>query len=121
VASISAKTSHLLDLRSYGLCEVCGNAWASNTHHRRPRGMGGSKDPATNSVVNLLRCCGSGTVGCHGLIEANREQSYDLGLLVRRTVSDIAAVPVKLHHGWCLLTQDGLYGAVPPPLDLGHK
>lgn len=119
---ISPKTRGLLDTRSQFLCEVCWRALSTNTHHRRPRGMGGSKDPVTDSVVNLLRLCGSGTTGCHGWIEAHREQSYDLGLLVRRTVSDIAAVPVKLHHGWCLLTQDGLYGAVPPAAsDLGHR
>lgn len=63
----------------------------------------------TNSVVNLLRLCGSGTTGCHGLIEANRELSRDLGLLVRRTVSDIAAVPVTLACGRVLLCLDGTY------------
>lgn len=85
--------------------------------------MGSDKRPETDLVSNLLLVCGSGNVsGCHGDIESHRERGYELGLLVRRTVSDVAAVPVKLHHGWCLLTQDGLYGAVPPAAtDLGHR
>lgn len=108
-ALITAKTRRLLEERSGGICEMCARAFATNTHHRRPRGMGGSKDPLTNSVVNLLRLCGSGTTGCHGRIEANREWSYALGLLVRRTVSDVAAVPVNLACGVVLLTPEGGY------------
>lgn len=106
---ISRKTRTLLEQRSGGVCEVCARQMATNTHHRRPRGMGGSRDPITDSVVNLLRLCGSGTTGCHGWIESHRECSYDLGLLVRRTVSDIAAVPATLAVGRVLLCPDGTY------------
>lgn len=72
--------------------------------------MGGDTRADTDSIQNLLYVCGSGNCnGCHGHLETNREESYTLGLLVRRTVGDIAAVPVRLHHGWCLLNPDGQY------------
>lgn len=114
---ITKATRELLDIRSGLLCELCGVRLSTNTHHRRAGGMGGSRHrPGQHDVVNLLRLCGSGNVtGCHGDIESNRDRSYDLGLLVRRTVSNVAAVPVKLCHGWVLLTADGLYSPSQQP------
>lgn len=53
-------------------------------HHRQPRGMGGSRDPAINDPANLLLLCGSGVTGCHGWVESNRPEATDLGLLVSR-------------------------------------
>ena len=50
---------------------------AANVHHRRPRGQGGSNDPA-----NLLHLCGSGTTGCHGYIESNRTVARANGWLL---------------------------------------
>lgn len=69
--------------RSGGRCEVaiesiCEGA-ATNVHHRKPRGQGGR-----NVMRNLLHLCGSGTTGCHGYIEHNRDVSYTNGWLVRQ-------------------------------------
>ncbi len=47
-------------------CVVCGDTASPSQHHVLPRGQGGDDDPA-----NLVSLCGSGTTGCHGLIEAN--------------------------------------------------
>ena len=100
----------LIRARSGGLCEVCGRR-AESTHHRKPRGMGGSKDPAAHSPANLLRVCGDGTRGCHGMIESDRAGSYGNGRLLRRSESP-TDVPVLLHPGLVLLTEDGWYVSV---------
>lgn len=78
-------------------------------HHRRPRRIGGSSDPATNSPANLMLVCGSGTTGCHGRIESNRHNAIVLGYLLHAW-DDPAKVPV-LHprRGLVLLTDDGGY------------
>lgn len=58
--------------RSYGLCEVrqeCNADQAKQAHHRRPRGMGGSRDLETNRLSNLLHVCNR----CHDWIESNRD------------------------------------------------
>lgn len=113
--SIPEKSRNAVMVRSNeGLCEVCG-AQGTNTHHRRPRGLGGSKDPATNLPSNLVRLCGSGITGCHGWIESNRAHAYHLGLLVHLG-HDPAAVPVMLRaHGWVLLNNDGSVTPVNNP------
>lgn len=69
--------------------------------------MGGTRSETVNLPSNLLLLCQP----CHAWVESNRETAYDQGYLVRRTVSDIAAVPVLLHHGLMLLTNDGAYVA----------
>lgn len=75
-------------------------------HHRRPRGMGGSKRPSTNSPANLLTLCGTGTTGCHGYIESHREQALEAGyLLTQQQHPDQEAV--FTHRGWMLLDDDG--------------
>ena len=107
----------LIRERSGGLCEVCGRR-AESTHHRKRGGMGGSKDPAAHSAANLLRVCGDGTRGCHGMIESNRTASYENGRLVRQGDSP-ADVPVGLRHGWVLLTEDGWH--VPAGTDAGTQ
>jgi hypothetical protein len=70
--------------------------------------MGGSKDPAARSPANLLRVCGDGTRGCHGMIESNRTVSYENGRLVRQGDSP-TDVPVQLRNRWTLLAEDGQY------------
>lgn len=100
-------------------CEACGlilyaagiQTWTSphSFHHRRPRGMGGSSDPATNSPANLLLLCGTGTTGCHGLIEARRSWALEAGYLVPQG-QDPAAVPVVVAPNLLvLLDHDGYY------------
>lgn len=83
--------------RSGGRCEVCAldlTSGGGQIHHRKPRGMGGTKDPAINSPANLIHVCPD----CHRAIEANRTHAYQAGLLVRAT-HDPAATPVVTIHG----------------------
>lgn len=104
--------------RSMGRCEVCGgslNDWyGASVHHRRPRGMGGSRDPATNAASNLIVLCGSGTTGCHGDIERNRVRSRRNGLIVGSRMKPIE-IPVLLRGEWWLLTDDGCKVPSDPP------
>jgi len=108
--SVTTTVLALLRERSVGRCEMCGRP-ATNTHHRRPRGMGGSKDPATDRPANLARLCGSGTTGCHGWIENNRTAAEDCGWLVPQG-HDPATVPILIMGlggmlDWVLLDDDG--------------
>lgn len=116
MSAVPAKTREAVYERAGYCCEVCHvYARGGSLHHRRPRGMGGSKDPATNQASNLILLCGSGVTGCHGRIESNRAESIDAGLLVRQGV-DPAAVPVDLHIGRVYLTDDACYDYNPPSL-----
>lgn len=94
--------------RSVGRCERCGtdDSLRWSFHHRKPRGMGGSRDPLINSPANIILLCGSGTEGCHGWVESNRWQSYDEGLLVHRN-DDPEEIPVTLRYGTVYLDDVG--------------
>jgi hypothetical protein len=94
--------------RSRQRCERCGttNAARWSLHHRKPRGMGGTKDPMINSPANLLLLCGSGTEGCHGWVETHRTEAYEFGLLVHRN-DDPESVCVKLMYGLVRLDDGG--------------
>lgn len=90
--------------RSGGACEKCGRTTTTGSvHHRRPRGMGGTKHPAANDPANLLVLCGSGVTGCHGWVETHRDDAYARGLLLR-TGMDAQTTPYldDTHHWWLL-------------------
>jgi hypothetical protein len=111
--------------RSGGACEVCGRRFGPgeegmSAHHRRNRGRGGTDDPTINGLANLLAVCGgrmAGTVGCHGLIEANRDDAVSNGWIVEHGgyvagagEPPEVAVPVLLPMGrWYLVPLSGRY------------
>lgn len=65
------------------MCELChGSLSVMSLHHRRPRGMGGTKASWIHDAGNLLALCGTGTTGCHGKVESFRARAYDFGWLV---------------------------------------
>lgn len=92
--------------RSQGICERCAAAPAVQIHHRRARGMGGSKAADTNVASNGLAVC----VSCHQQIEANRADSLKYGWLVRQG-QEPAEVPVFRMGTWVQLNSDGGIGA----------
>lgn len=96
--------------RAQETCERCGQAGAStySVHHRRPRGMGGTKRLETDAATNLVLLCGSGTTGCHGWVESHRWDAVLDGLIVPQH-ADPATTPVLLLRGWTMLTEDGCY------------
>lgn len=89
-------------------CERCGTDSSPywSIHHRKPRGMGGTKNPQIHALSNLLYLCGSGTTGCHGWIESNRFDAYDDGLLVSYSHNP-SEVPCRLRYGLVRLLDDG--------------
>lgn len=90
---ISRPVRDLVKARSGGVCEVCGVAAAVHMHHRRPRGMGGSRAPSTNTASNLLHLC----LACHTAIEsASRTRATSYGWLVPAAVDDPGMVPALL-------------------------
>ena len=106
--AIAKSTVEKIHERSQRRCERCGtdSSLRYSLHHRKPRGMGGSKDPAINNPSNLIFLCGSGTEGCHGWVESNRSIAYTDGLLVHR-VDDPAEIPVVLRYGEVFLDEEG--------------
>jgi 5-methylcytosine-specific restriction enzyme A len=60
---------------------------ATVVHHRRVKGMGGSRSPQTHGLANLISLCSP----CHEHIHANPAESYELGFLVSKfnTPSDV--------------------------------
>lgn len=96
--------------RAGGACERCGRAITGDysIHHRKPRGMGGTRDPKANSPANLVLLCGSATSpdGCHTAVERFRQAAINTGYIVTRT-ADPEGVPIKLVSGWYLLRPDG--------------
>lgn len=99
--------------RAGGYCECCGGpCYVSDHayHHRRSKGMGGSKDVITQTPENVVLVCGRDNRSrCHGDIHQNPEQAREAGWLVRQG-ADPAAVGILLHNGrYVFLTHDGLY------------
>lgn len=95
--------------RAAARCERCGSGSPTNIHHRKPRGMGGTRDPEINSPANLMLLCGSGTTGCHGWIESHRQEAMLEGWIVPRTANP-ADAPVRVWGaGWVKLLPNGHY------------
>lgn len=94
-------TRALVLTRDAHACQWCGRQvyeGGYSIHHRRPRGMGGSRRRDANSPANLVVLCGSGTTGCHGLVESHRDEARARGLLVPQGV-DPSTVLVWAHDG----------------------
>lgn len=100
--------------RAVGACEVCGyrlpeKGW--NLHHRRARGMGGTRRKV--SCADGLVVCGSGTQGCHGQIETNRAWALQRGYLVSKWEEPVQ-VPVFTARGaWVIFNHDGSTSPAP--------
>jgi len=95
------KTREAIFKRAYFECEFCGRenfSFGFSIHHRKPRGMGGTKKKEINDATNLILLCGSGTTGCHGWVESHRQQSYESGLLVKQS-DDPSKIPFIDRYG----------------------
>lgn len=102
--------------RDGGSCVRCGNR-ADVTHHRSPRGMGGSsRDPSTHLPSSLVALCHAD----HAWVESWRAEATHLGYLVPAGVEPDQH-PIMYRGQWRTLSDHGtvLFGATPPRLDLG--
>ena len=103
MTGFSKHTRELVFLRSGGRCERCGVIRIRvEYHHRRPRGMGGSRATDTNGAANCVLLC----VYCHRDIEAYREAAIDFGFLVPQGKKP-AETPLRRHKQWVLLDDFG--------------
>ncbi|PVB19772.1 hypothetical protein D2E83_11435 [Mycobacteroides abscessus] len=107
-AEFTAKALELMQARSGGDCEVmwpgvCGGG-ALQFHHRRTRGMGGTKRLSSKHASNGLAAC----LWCHGHLEhGERLEAREFGFLVSQS-AEPAKVPVFYRFSrWVLLSDDG--------------
>jgi 5-methylcytosine-specific restriction protein A len=76
------KVRVLIIERAQGMCERCGEAKPGmQVHHRRPRGMGGSRREDTNRASNGLYLCAD----CHAWVESYRTEARLHGLLLTQS------------------------------------
>lgn len=109
MAGVTPKDRATVLERCGGMCEVCGERPASNLHHRRSRGMGGTRR-AIHSPAWLIAVCGHGnTSGCHGRIESSRPASEAAGWLLAPR-DHPSTKPARLAVGVVILLDDGSYG-----------
>lgn len=106
MTGFSSEVREIVRQRAGWTCEVqvrCqSRAMGWELHHRRPRGMGGSRRPETNSPANSLGVCAD----CHRFIEHHRDTARANGWLVRQ-VDNPATIPVLRRQVWVLLDDHG--------------
>lgn len=107
---VEEKTRFAVLARAFYNCERCGRdflGYPVSVHHRRPRMMGGSKNPALHKCANLLVLCGTGTSGCHGWVESNRDKARELGYLIQK-VESAHEIPFQdINEKWWVIDNDG--------------
>jgi 5-methylcytosine-specific restriction endonuclease McrA len=74
-------------------CRLCGDP-NTTAHHLVPRSLGGD-----DVVSNLVLLCGSGTTGCHGLVEAHDPQAL-AQLRARLTDAELRYAIAKKGEAW---------------------
>lgn len=97
--------------RDGGYCARCGVNVAnipSAVHHRRSKGMGGSRDHRINDPRNLVLVCGMGNepTGCHGTIHSNPVKAREDGWTLR-SLDDLGTPMVTVLGSGVLLLADG--------------
>lgn len=110
-------TRELVAERDDWRCVSCGTPLIdqqASMQHRKPRGSGGTSDPAINRPSNLILLCGTATSGCHLAAEQRGTRSRDLGYWVP-SWQDPREVPV-MHstYGRVWLTDSGEVSYSPP-------
>lgn len=106
--------------RSAYSCEICGSAVGDrrgvdfSIHHRRPRQMGGTRWHGASLPSNLLLACGSGTTGCHGVLESHRAGAVAAGWLVLSRTDPATVACLITRNRWLYLADDASYSLHPP-------
>jgi len=103
VTGFPKKVRAIIEARAKGICERCQFTNVGlQIHHRRPRGMGGSKDPETNRASNGVLLCPR----CHEMIERFRREFLYSGWLVLQGKHP-AETPIWRNKQWVRLDDDG--------------
>lgn len=109
MSGFSPEVRAYLLARANGRCEADSPeclGGADNCHHRKPRGMGGTKREWVNRASNGLVLCGSGTTGCHGYFESHRDLAVERGIILPSGLLPWQT-PVYLDREWFLLDDHG--------------
>lgn len=97
----SDETKAIIFDRADGRCEYCGETFSDmQYHHRRPRGMGGTRRADTNTAAAGLYLCGEH----HRVVESHRAWALSHGFLVRQSETPSDA-PI-LRRGVLVLLRD---------------
>ena len=83
-----------------GPCRVCQTPFKPTLHHIVSKSLGGD-----DVADNLVPLCGSGTTGCHGLVEAR--EPWACSLLGQRFTAAERAYVVAKKGAWFLETRYG--------------
>ena len=89
--------------RSGGMCENCNHRQGLEYHHRRNRGMGGSRDPRTGYASNCLLLYPP----CHLWATDNKRPAMEVGVVVSNFCDNPALEPVWRRDQWVLLDDEG--------------
>jgi hypothetical protein len=120
--SFSAVVRQTILDRDHYRCQRCGmnvdtGIIGHSIQHRIARKMGGTNEPHISRASNGLLLCGSGTTGCHGLVEAEPAFAAAMGYAVE-SWADPTTVPYCRFDGWWVLLDDrGAAHMVTRPLD----
>jgi 5-methylcytosine-specific restriction enzyme A len=107
-----AEVRKIILTRDEGLCLRCGLE-ATDVHHRKVKGMGGTKDEkVAYGYANLISVCRY----CHNWIHANPSIAYKYGFLVHSWDSERIMIVTKF--GTLKLEEDGTRSVVKGPCDL---
>lgn len=105
------QSCRIVDTRSGGVCELCGQRKVAEHHHRTPRGMGGSsRNPLIHRASAIVGLCS----GCHRESEAYPSLAFDAGFRVRRG-KDTTNAPIHRRGEWVLLDDEGGFTPCTPP------
>lgn len=101
----SRKVRELVLARDGHACVCCGRSVIGQPYslqHRKPRGMGGTSNPAVNSPANLVTLCGLATTpgSCHLAAEQRAPEMHARGYWLRSGESaELSPVMVFSPHG----------------------
>jgi len=101
-------------VRCDGFCEVSGRPLDFETfdaHHRRPKGMGGTYRPDTDTAANLLALDPEVHNGASWSVHQRPSWSRPRGYLLRNVVEEARLEPL-LYRGrtWMILDEEGTMG-----------
>lgn len=115
ISEIPQDVKDTVKARAGGRCECCGrNLITGNCsyHHRRAKGMGGSRDASTHTTANVVLICGrDNKTGCHGDVHGNPIEARAHGWIVRQGALP-ARIQIVLHDGRTVFLGDS-YEALP--------